>query len=69
MLQAMQQKFERMGVVFNEIQDRMDRQESAIAILHEGRPQRVRNARRQEGYIPIDESDDKNDDEFDNEGD
>ena len=36
-----------MNVVFNEIQDRMDRQDTIIATLHEERPQRVPNARRQ----------------------
>ena len=48
MLQAMQQQFERMNIVFNEIQDQMDRQDVVIATLREERPQRVPNARRQE---------------------
>ena len=69
MLQAMQQQFDRMGVMFNEIRDRMDRQDAAIATLREGRPQRVRNARRQERHIPIDESGDNHEDEFDDEED
>ena len=38
MLQAMQQQFKCMNVVFNEIQDRMDRQDTIIATLHEERP-------------------------------
>ena len=38
MLQAMQQQFECMNVVFNEIQDQMDRQDTIIATLHEERP-------------------------------
>ena len=46
MLQAMQQQFERMNVVFNEIWDRMDRKDAVIANLHEEHPQRVSNARR-----------------------
>ena len=37
-----------MNVVFNEIQDQMDRQDVVIATLREERPQRVPNARRQE---------------------
>ena len=48
MLQAMQQQFERMNIVFNEIQDQMDRQDVVIATLREERPQRVPNAGRQE---------------------
>ena len=38
MLQAMQQQFECMNVVFNEIWDQMDRQDAVIAILREERP-------------------------------
>ena len=45
MLQAMQQQFERMNIVFNEIQDQMDRQDVVIATLREERPQRVPNTR------------------------
>ena len=48
MLQAMQQQFKRMNVVFNEIQDRMGRQDAVIATLREEHSQRVPNARRQE---------------------
>ena len=33
MLQAMQQQFERMNVVFNDIRDRMDRQDAVIVRL------------------------------------
>ena len=39
MLQAMQQQFERMNVVFNDIRDWMDRQDAVIASLREERPQ------------------------------
>ena len=66
MLKAMQQQFERMGVVFNEIRDRMDRQEAVIATWREGHPQRVQNARRQERHVPLHETDE---DEFDNDKD
>ena len=38
MLQAMQQLFECMNVVFNEIRDRMDRQDVVIDTLHEEHP-------------------------------
>ena len=38
MLQAMQQQFECMNVVFNNIRDRMHRQDAVIASLHEERP-------------------------------
>ena len=47
MLQAMQQQFERMYVVFNDIQDQMDRQDIVIASLREEHTQRAPNARRQ----------------------
>ena len=38
MLQAMQQQFECMNVVFNKIRDWMDRQDDVIATLQEERP-------------------------------
>ena len=44
MLQAMQQQFERMNVVFNEIRDWKDRQDVVIATLCEERPQRWRGS-------------------------
>jgi hypothetical protein len=37
-LRAMQQQFERMDVLFNDIRDRMDRQDAVIATWREGRP-------------------------------
>ena len=69
MLQAMQQQFERMNVVFNEIQDRMDRQDAVIATWREGHPQRVPNARRQESRAYMDDFDDDHKDEFEDEDD
>jgi hypothetical protein len=48
MLQAIQQQFECMNVIFNEIRDWMDRQDIVIVTWCEGHPQRVPNARRQE---------------------
>ena len=54
MLQAMQQQFERMGVMFNEIRDRIDIQDAVIAVRHEKRRQRIHNDRRQEMHVPID---------------
>ena len=41
MFQAMQQQFERMNMVFNDIRDWMDRQDAVIASLHEEHPQRA----------------------------
>ena len=38
MLQAMQQQFECMNVVFNKIRDWMDRQDDVIATLRKERP-------------------------------
>ena len=38
MLQAMQQQFEHMNMVFNDIWDRMDRQDVVITSLREERP-------------------------------
>ena len=64
MLQAMQQQFECMNTVFNEIRDRMDRQDIVIATLHEEHLQKVPNARRQERRVCVDDSDDDHEDEF-----
>ena len=69
MLQAMQQQFERMNVVFNEIRDRLDRQDTVIANLREERPQRGPNARRQERHARVDDSEDYHEDEFEDEED
>ena len=65
----MQQQFECMNVVFNEIRDQMDRQDAIIATLREERPQRVPNARRQERHVWVDDSDDDHKDEFEDEED
>ena len=69
MLQAMQQQFECMNVVFNEIWDQMDRQDAVIASLREERPRRAPNARRQERHVHVDDSDDDLEDEFEDEDD
>ena len=69
MLQAMQQQFERMNVVFNDIQDRMDRQDAVIASLREERPRRAPNARRQGSCARLDDSDDYHEDKFEDEDD
>ena len=69
MLQAMQQQFECMNMVFNEIRHRMDRQDAVIASLREERPQRAPNARRQGRRAPVDDSDDYHKDEFEDEED
>ena len=69
MLQAMQQQFERMNVVFNDIRDRMDRQDAVIASLREEHPQRAPNARRQDKHAHVDDSDAYHEDEFEDEED
>ena len=69
MLQAMQQQFECMNVVFNDIQDRMDRQDVVIASLREEHPQRAPNARRQERHVRMGDSDAYHEDEFEDEED
>jgi hypothetical protein len=56
-----------MNMVFNEIQDLMDRQDIVIAAWRMERPQRVLNAIRQERRAPVDDSDDDHEDEFDDE--
>jgi hypothetical protein len=68
MLQAIQQQFERMNVVFNEIRDWMDKQDAVIATWREGHPQRAPNARTQES-THVDDFDDDHDDEFEDEDD
>ena len=61
MLQAMQQQFECMNMVFNEIRDQMDRQDAVIATLREEHSQRVPNARRQEMLAHVDKFEDEED--------
>ena len=58
-----------MNMVFNEIWDQMDRQDAIIATLHEERPQRVLNVRRQARCALVDNSNDNHEDEFKNEED
>ena len=69
MLQAMQQQFERMNVVFNDIWDWMDRQDAVIASLREERTQRALSAKRQGRRVRVDDSDDYHEDEFEDEKD
>ncbi|RVW82157.1 putative mitochondrial protein [Vitis vinifera] len=69
MLQAMQQQFEHMNVVFNDIRDRMDRQDAVITFLREEYTQRAYNAIKQGRCARIDDSDDYQDDEFEDEED
>ena len=66
MLQAMQQQFKHMNIVFDDIRDRMDRQDAVIPSLCEERPRRAPNARRQ---ARLDDSDDYHEDEFEDEDD
>ena len=69
MLHSLQQQFESMNVVFNNIQDRMDRQGAVIASLRENRPRRAFNARRQRRRARLDDSDDYHEDRFEDEDD
>ena len=69
MLQTLQQQFESMNVVFNDIQDRMDRQDAVIASLREERPRRALNARRQGRRACLDDSDDYHEDRSEDEDD
>ena len=69
MLQAMQQQFECMNVVFNDIWDRMDRQDAVIASLREDCTQRAPNARRQRRRARVDDFDDYHEDDFEDEKD
>ena len=69
MFQAMQQQFERMNMVFNDIRDWMDRQDAVIASLCEEHPQRALNARRQERRARVGDSDAYHEDEFEDEED
>ena len=64
MLRAMQQQFERMDMMFNEIRDRMDRQDAVIATWREERPQGGPYIRRQARRVPVDDSDGDHKDEF-----
>ena len=58
-----------MNVVFNVIRDQIDRQDAIIVTLHEERPQRVLNARRQARRARVDDFDDNHEDEFEDEED
>ncbi|RVW25204.1 hypothetical protein CK203_117743 [Vitis vinifera] len=58
-----------MNVVFNDIRDRMDRQDTVIVFLCEECTQRAPNARRQGRRARVDDSDDYHEDEFEDEED
>ena len=53
-----------MNVVFNDIRDRMDRQDAVIDSLCEKHPRRAPNARRQGRRVRVDDSDDYHEDVF-----
>jgi hypothetical protein len=69
MLQAIHEQFEHMNLVFDKIQDRMDRQDDVIATWRKGHSQGVPNTRRQERRAHVDDFDDDHDDEFEDEDD
>ena len=56
-------------MVFNDIRDWMDRQDTVIASLREEHPRRAPNARRHGRCARIDDSDDYHEDEFEDEDD
>ena len=58
-----------MNVVFNDIRDRIDRQDAVIDSLREEHPQRAPNARRQERRACMGDSDAYHEDEFEDEED
>ena len=56
-------------MVFNDIRDKMDRQDAVIASLREEHPQRAPNARRQERRARVDDSDAYHEKEYEDEED
>ena len=68
-MQAMHQQFERLNFLFEEIKDRMNGQDAAIATLQRGQPQREPNVRRHRRRNPIPIDDFDNDNEVDVEND
>ena len=52
-MQAMNQQFEWLNFLFDEIKDKMDGQDAAIATLQRGQPQREPNDRRHGRRNPI----------------
>ncbi|WKA10688.1 hypothetical protein VitviT2T_028248 [Vitis vinifera] len=58
-----------MNVVFNDIRDRMYRQDAVIASLSEKHPQTAPNTRRQGRHARVDDFDDYHEDEFEDEED
>ena len=67
-MQAMHQQFKQLNFLFEEIKDRMDGQDAAIATLQRGQPQREPNVRRhgRRNPIPIDDFDDDNEIDVEN---
>ena len=56
-------------MVFNDIRDRMDRQDAVITTLHDEHPQRVPTTKRQERHACMNNFDDDHKDEFEDEED
>ena len=63
-MRSINQKFERLNIMFNEIRDRKDTQDATIANLQRGQPRRGPNARRKQrrAHEPLSEFDEE--DEF-----
>ena len=60
-MRAMNQQFEQLNIMFNEIRDRMDTQDATIANLQRGQPRRGLNVRRQQrlSHEPLAEFDEE----------
>ena len=57
MLKAMQQQFEHMNMMFGEIRDKLERQDTAIANLQRGQQQIAPNVRGNQGCATMGEDD------------
>ncbi|KAH9780675.1 hypothetical protein KPL71_008169 [Citrus sinensis] len=68
MLKAMQQQFERMNLMFGEIHDKLERQDTVIANLQRGQQPRAPNVRGNQGRAAMGEEDGDDLDNFDDQG-
>ena len=65
MLKAMQQQFEHMNLMFGEIRDKLERQDTAIANLQRGQQPIAPNVRGNQGRVVMGEEDGDDIDDFD----
>ncbi|KAH9724609.1 Endonuclease [Citrus sinensis] len=68
MLKAMQQQFEHMNLMFGEIRDKLERQDTAIANLQRGQQPIAPNVRGNQGHAVVGEEDGDDIDDFDDQG-